>query len=62
MMFTFRDIYHDSVKNEIINHIIANIPGSEFKITEEPDNKIESVEVYGYESNEGLDYHIYKIK
>ena len=62
MTFTFRDIYHNSTQNEIINHIIANIPGSEFKITEEPDSKINSVGVYEYESSEGIDYHIYKIK
>jgi len=62
MTFLFRNIWHDSTKNEIISHIINNIPGSEFKITNNPDSKIKNVGAYEYESSEGPDYHIYKIK
>jgi len=63
MMFTFAaSIWHNSTKNEIMGHIMNNIKGSEFKITEEPDNKIKNVGKFEYESSEGLDYHIYKIK
>ena len=63
MMFTFAaSIWHNSTQNEIANHIANNIPGKEFKITDELDSKIKNVGKFEYESNEGLDYHIYKIK
>jgi len=62
MTFTFASsIWHDSTKNEIMNHIMQNIPGSEFKITEEPDSRIKNVGKFEYESSEGIDYHIYKL-
>jgi len=71
MKFTFTaSINHNSIQNEIANHIRNNVTGNSFLISDDAEDdyiqhhisKLENVpQIFEYESTEGLIYYIYKI-